>query len=72
MTSLHWWEQKEIHHVLGMSDIVEPYHPLCFTSGHGWNVSLIPVWFLSEITSLLGLNYYFPSLLLFTNMCHTH
>lgn len=58
MTSLYWWDQSAIHHVLGMSDIVGPNHPLCLTSGHDCgNVSLIPVWFLSEITSLLRFNY---------------
>lgn len=55
-----------------MSNIVGPYHPLCLTSGHDcWNASPIPVWFLSEITSLLRLNYWYPGLLLVTNMCHT-
>lgn len=40
MTSFRGWELKEIHHVLGMSDIVELCHALCLTPGHSWNVSL--------------------------------
>lgn len=40
-------------------------------SGHDYIESLIPVW-LSQITSLLRLRYWYPGLALITNMCPTH
>lgn len=48
VTSLRWWDQLEIHHVLGMSDF-GPRRPLWFTSGaECWSVSLIPAFVISD------------------------